>query len=269
MTGNREYYSVLGIEEDAPGEKVKEAYRRLAFQYHPDKNPGDAHAVERMKEINEAYAVLSDQGKRQSYDRMRSRYGSSSAYDQFRQTYSERDIFRGSDIGQIFEEMARSFGGRGFDEVFRSFYGQGYRTFEFQRPGVFGKFIIFGSSRAGAHGPENLGSGPSSGVLGRIAGYLLKKALGVENAAGQGKDVHETIALDASQALYGGKMEYSAGLGGRKVLITVPAGIKEGQSIRLKGMGSPARDGDRPGDLYLRVEIRRPLLDRVRQFLKV
>ena len=269
MNHNTDYYEVLGIDEGAPGDKVKEAYRKLAFQYHPDRNPGDAPAMEKMKEINEAYAVLSDAGKRQSYDRVRGQYGSSSAYDQFRQTYSERDIFRGSDINQIFEEMARSFGFRGVDEVFRGFYGQGYQSFEFRRPGVFGKFIIFGAPRGARQRPEVAGSAASTGVLGRIAGYLLKRALGATGNAEHGADLYKTIRLDADHALNGGKMPYSDKMRGRELIISVPAGIKEGQRIRLKGMGDPARMGGSPGDLYLTVEVRRSLLERARRFLGV
>ena len=138
MNNHRDYYQVLGVNRDATPQTIKEAYRRLAFQYHPDQNRENLSAVERMKEINEAYAVLSDPKKRKDYDTYHEQYGTH-GYDRFKQTYSEQDIFRGSDINQIFEEMARAFGFRGFDEVFRESYGQGYRTFEFRRPGVFGR----------------------------------------------------------------------------------------------------------------------------------
>ena len=103
----KEYYEILGVTRDASFQSIKEAYRRLAFEYHPDRNPGNAWAVERMKEINEAYAVLSDDDKRGRYDRLRQEYGSS-AHDRFRRDYSDNDIFRGSDINQVFEEMARA-----------------------------------------------------------------------------------------------------------------------------------------------------------------
>jgi len=91
----KDYYEVLEIDGQATDRQIKEAYRRLAFQYHPDRNSGDPGAVERMKGINEAYAVLSDPAKRQRYDSLRQSYGNS-AYDRFREGYSEKDIFRGS-----------------------------------------------------------------------------------------------------------------------------------------------------------------------------
>ena len=145
----KDYYEMLGVAREATFQSVKEAYRRLAFEYHPDRNPGNGAAVERMKEINEAYAVLSDADKRRRYDRLRQEYGPS-AHDRFRRDFSDNDIFRGSDINQVFEEMARAFGFRGFEEIFSKAYGQGYRTFEFRRPGVFGKVIIFGSGQEAA-----------------------------------------------------------------------------------------------------------------------
>ena len=267
MNGRKDYYETLGVDPGAEGDQIKDAYRKLAFQYHPDRNPGNAAAVERMKEINEAYAVLSDAGKRRNYDFMRSQYGSSSAHDQFRQTYSERDIFRNSDINQIFEEMAKSFGFRGFDEIFRGVYGkEGYRTFEYRRPGVFGKFIIFGSPM-GRTRPHEI-PGPATGILGKVAGYLLKKAFGTADGQEDGKDLDDVIVIEPAQALYGGKMKYTDRRRGKELLITVPAGIKEHQKIRLKGMGAPGKDGGLPGDLYLKVEIKKPLLSKIRDLLK-
>jgi DnaJ-class molecular chaperone len=268
MNHNKDYYEILGIDADASVEKIKESYRRLAFEYHPDRNNGDAGAVEKMKELNEAYAVLSDSEKRATYDRVKQTYGANSAYDHFRQTYSEQDIFRGSDINKVFEEMARAFGFRGFEEVFRGAYGQGYRTFEFRRPGVFGKFIIFGSPFGVSRTPE-VGSQPMAGsLLGKAAGYLLKKAFGLETNR-NGKDMYDVINLDPAQAVNGGKVKYVDSKRGKEFIITVPSEVRDGQKIRLKGMGGPAKNGGIPGDLYLSVAVRKPLLEKVRSFLKI
>src|SRR5208283_3830539 len=98
----KDYYKDLGVLENSSTEEIKKAYRNLAFRFHPDRNPGKE---EMMKVINEAYAVLSDTAKRREYDALRQTYGWF-ARDQFRQTHSERDIFRESDIGQIFEEFS-------------------------------------------------------------------------------------------------------------------------------------------------------------------
>jgi len=264
-----DYYQVLGVDRNAPPHMIKEAYRRLAFQYHPDRNKGNPSALERMKEINEAYAVLSDPRKRRDYDRLQEQYGPY-GYDRFKQSYSEQDIFRGSDIHQIFEEMARAFGLRNFDEVFREAYGQGYRTFEFQRPGAWGRgFIFFGPAyRRGD--PSKSPTSPEilPGYLSKFIQYLLKKRLGIRESK-RGKDWEDVIFLTPLQAKEGGKGRYIHRRRSKGLIVTIPPEIKEGQKIRLKGMGAEGKDGGEPGDLYLKVRIRKPLLQKVRELLKI
>ena len=99
-----DYYRTLGIQPTASAKEIKNAYRELALKYHPDRNQDNPEAVNRMKAVNEAYAVLSNPQKRQEYDAIRTRFGSA-AHDQFRKTYSEQDIFAGSDIFRVFEEL--------------------------------------------------------------------------------------------------------------------------------------------------------------------
>jgi curved DNA-binding protein CbpA len=265
----KDYYEVLGADRNATQQNIKEAYRKLAFQYHPDRNKGNPAAIEKMKEINEAYAVLSNPRKRRDYDTLRQQYGPS-GYDRFKQSYSEEDIFRGSDINQIFEEMARGFGFRGFEEVFRESYGPGYRTFEFRRPGVFGRgFVFFGTGyRRGDQGEIPASSEMFPGYLGKLTRYLLKKMLGVEGVE-RGKDWHDVITLDPQQAQEGGKVNYFHRRRSKELAITIPTGVKEGQEIRLKGMGGEGEGGRGPGDLYLEVRIRKPLLEKFREFLKI
>ncbi len=261
----KDYYEVLEISVEATDRQIKEAYRRLAFQYHPDRNAGDPGAVERMKSINEAYAVLSDPAKRQRYDSLRQSCGGS-AYDRFREGYSENDIFRGSDIDQIFEEISRSFGFRGFEDIFKEVYGTGYRTFEFRNGGVFGKGFVFtgrmgdGGFRPGAK------QGIGSRIVGKLAGYALKKMTGI--GADDGGDRYDSLRLSPEQAKNGGKVPYTDKGSSRSILITVPSGVSHGQTIRLKGLGSQGGPFTAPGDLYLQVEIARPFLQTVRNLLK-
>jgi curved DNA-binding protein len=267
----RDYYEILGLDKNADPHKIKEAYRKLAFQYHPDRNKGNSVALERMKEINEAYAVLSDPEKRQKYDAMSHEYGSS-AYDRFRQTYSDQDIFRGSDINQVFEEMTRMFGFRNSEEVFRDFYGQGVQSFEFRRPGVFGRVIFFGPGfrRAQRRVSPPEGSPLSrlpTGIFGRLLGYVLKRVWGIERYQ-KGRDWHEAVTLTPLQAMQGGKMRYLHRRKARELAVTVPPGIRDGQHLRLKGMGEEGKGGGEPGNLYLKVQIKKPLLHKIRDLLK-
>jgi curved DNA-binding protein len=260
---SRDYYEALGIERSADTRIIKEAYRKLAFQYHPDRNTGDHAALERMKGINEAYAVLSDPEKRRRYDQLSEQYGSG-GYDRFRQSYSDQDIFRGSDINQIFQEMARTFGFRNFDEIFRESSGKGYRTFSVHRPGFFGRFVVFGQAR-GAAGDQAVAPGVSwpQRLLGGLTGYFVGKVLS-KVAGAATRDRHGPIVLDAREARDGARVQYLDEKTRRVVSISVPAGIRHGQKIRLRGMGKRGWRGDQPGDLYLEVRIRKPLLDRIR-----
>jgi DnaJ-class molecular chaperone len=268
MANQKDYYQILEVEKEASPQKIKEAYRKLAFQYHPDRNKGNPSAVEKMKEINEAYAVLSEPKKRRDYDTFHEQYGPY-GYNRFKQRYSEEDIFRGSDIHQIFEEMARAFGFRGFEEVFRESYGQGYHTFEFQRPGVSGRgFVFFGPGfgrirQKGIPVPTEI----FPRTLGRIIQYLLKKTFGMGEPH-RGKDLGDVIYLDFRQALDGAKGKYFHRKRSKELIITIPPGMKQGQKIRLKGMGAPGKDGGEPGDLYLKVKIKRPLWEKIRERFK-
>ncbi len=269
MKNQKDYYQILDVVQAASPQKIKEAYRRLAFQYHPDKNRGNPSAAEKMKEVNEAYAVLSDPRKRRDYDTFHEQFGPY-GYDRFKQRYTEQDIFRGSDINQIFEEMARTFGFRSFEEVFRESYGQGSQTFEFRRPGVSGReFIFFGSGLGRSRQQGTRFSSPTlPGYLGQFIQYLLKKTLQIREPQ-RGKDLEDVIYLDLEQAHEGAKGKYPHRKRKKELLVSIPPGMKEGQKIRLKGMGTPGRDGGDPGDLYLKVKIKKPLLEKVRELLGI
>jgi len=112
MADKRDYYEVLGVQRNAAKDEIKDAYRKLAMQYHPDRNKAP-DAEEKFKEISEAYAVLSDDKKRQQYDML--------GHAGFDQRYSQEDIFRGADFNSIFRDL-----GFGFADILRQFFGGGF-----------------------------------------------------------------------------------------------------------------------------------------------
>ncbi len=258
-----DYYQILGVDQKANAKEIKNAYRKLAFEYHPDRNNKNPEAAEKMKSVNEAYAVLSDATKRREYDTLRQQFGSS-AYSQFRQNYSEQDIFSGSDINQILEQMARAFGLRGFDEIFREFYGQGYRKYEFRKPGFFANSYIFTGPRQ--NGKTNRSGSALPSGLGKLTRFLLKQFSGLEFPE-DGADIHDTIWLNPELALQGGPFAYYLRKKDKKLVIKIPPGTKPNQQIRLTGMGEDGKGGGQPGNLYLKVRIRKPLLQQVTDFI--
>ncbi len=253
-----DYYQILGVSSDATSQQIKTAFRDLAFKFHPD-HCQDADCADKMKSINEAYAVLSNPKKRQDYDAMRKQYGNG-AYQQFRTNYTDQDIFKGSDIQQIFEEMTRAFGLRGFDEIFRDFYGQGYQTFEFKKPGVFVKGFVFTGEFQGMPGLKlfRLKEG-----LEKATRYLFGKPQSSGQIERRGDDMLDDIQLDENLVKTGGPYAYFHRKQSKKLVVKIPAGILSGQKIRLAGMGSPGMNGGMPGDLFLRVNITRRLTDRI------
>jgi curved DNA-binding protein CbpA len=278
----KDYYKVLGVNEDASFEEIKKTYRKLAFQYHPDKNPGKE---EMMKEINEAYAVLSDERKRREYDSYRQSYGFF-ARDKFRQTYTDQDIFKDSDINQVFAELSTAFGFNRPEDIFSrsTFYGNQFRTFQFKGPGFTGKgFFFFGpmsktyqdmlrasryqTSKAPAYRPSLFSRILLKGMQ-AFQNHMAKK-YGLELPE-RGKDIEDEITIPSEVASAGGKVRYHYAKpdNPRDLMIKIPPGIREGQKIKLKCMGKDGRHGGESGDLYLKVKVHTPLLKKIREFFR-
>ena len=273
----KDYYQILGIDKGASQKEVRQAYRKLAFQYHPDKNRDNPAASEKMKEINEAYAVLSNPVKRREYDSSRERYGDL-AYDHFRQTHSSEDIFRGSDINQIFDEFARMYGFRSADDILGQFYGSGYRTFEFRRPGLFGRGFVFYQApgqqywarEQSSYGTQKqIPQVPFSGILGALIKRFLQKGLGIQFPE-RGEDWRDVITLSPEQVNNVNEVEYIQKKYDKpkKLIVKIPSGIKSGQRIRLRGMGAPGKNGGESGDMYLEIRIKVPLLKKIKSLFK-
>jgi DnaJ-class molecular chaperone len=255
-----DYYQVLGLEQNATDQQIKEAFRKLAFKYHPDRNRENDATVEKMKLVNEAYAVLSNPAKKSEYDTLKSQFGSS-AYSHFRNNYSEQDIFSGSDINHIFEEMASAFGLRGSNEIFKEFYGRGFQQFEFKNSRGFARGFVFGNQSNTAGQPR--APFPPGGNLGKISRLLLQKISGVEFPE-DGADVEDQLYLAPEQALQGGPYAYYLRNKSKKLVVKIPPGVRPGQRIRLAGMGKDGKGGGKPGDLYLKVHIRKPLMKAIK-----
>jgi len=255
-----DYYQVLGVDQNATGQQIKETYRKLAFKYHPDRNKENPVAVEKMKKVNEAYAVLSNPAKKREYDTLKNQFGAS-AYTHFRNNYSEQDIFSGSDINHIFEEMAKAFGLRGSNEIFKEFYGRGYRQFEFKNSRGFARGNVFGNpSKAGGQGGTPF---PIGGNPGKVIRFLLGKISGVQFPE-DGADVDEHLYLTPEQALQGGPYAYYLRSQSKKLVVKIPSGVRPGQRIRLAGQGKEGRGGGQPGDLFLKVHVRKPLMKSIK-----
>jgi curved DNA-binding protein len=223
----RDYYEVLGVKKSATEEEIKKAYRKLAMKHHPDRNPGNKQAEERFKEINEAYAVLSDKGKRQQYDQ----FGPSG----FSQRYSQEDIFRGFDINDLFKDLGFS-----TNDVFSRIFGGGGRGAKVR----YGNLDdLFGQRGGPAYDYGDMFSGGASQAEGPMAE--------------KGQDIHSELNLTFQEAAFGGekKVRYSKGGKVEEIMVKIPPGIESGKKLRLAGKGMDGAGGRPPGDLYLKVNI--------------
>jgi curved DNA-binding protein len=260
----KEYYAILGLPEDCSEADIKRAFRKLAFKYHPDTNPGNEKEAEaRFKEINEAYGVLGDSAKRQQYDTARKspfagtyRGAGSPGFG-----YSQQDIFNGIFANRaMYEEMNRMFARAGlrFDpdflnRVYFSGRGMGFRFFT----GPGGAYGSSPSSSTPARKPNWL-----ERLLGRMVTgffrFIVKSLIGLQSPyiPGANLDYHADIDITHAEAESGTEKPLAFRRNGqvKNLMVKVPAGIRSGNKIRLKGMGMAA--GNKTGDLYLHVRIK-------------
>jgi curved DNA-binding protein len=277
-----DYYAVLGLEKNAGADQIKKAYRKLALKYHPDKNPDDKKAEERFKEISEAYAVLSDPEKKQQYDQ----YGDAA----FHQRFSQEDIFRNADFGDIFREFG--FGGGG-DDIFSQMFGgrgghQGCGGHQRPRPRKgqdylmritipFRQAILGGERRVdldrngqneqlqvripvGVEPGQKLrisGKGAVSPNGGPNGDLILEVNITRDNRfRREGKDLFTTVKIPFTGACLGTTVTVETLEESKR--IKVKPGTQSGSKIRLKGFGVPARAGKANGDLYAVIDIEVP-----------
>ncbi|MEU8111572.1 molecular chaperone DnaJ [Micromonospora sp. NPDC048947] len=273
----KDFYAVLGVDKAASADDIKKAYRKVARESHPDHNPGDPKAEERFKAASEAYNVLSDSGRRREYDEMRSLFGSGA----FRRNargggqpggvpFDVSDMFGGGGGGD------RRFGGAGFQDLFSSIFSGGQAGGQAAPRGpARGRDVEtevaldFGDAVRGVTLPLTLrapgvcdtchGNGAKPGTQPRTcpvchgAGVTTRDqgsfsfSEPCRNCQGVGTVVEE-------------KCPECHGSGGvtktRTMNVRFPAGVADGQRIRLAGRGEPGERGGPAGDLFVHVKVR-------------
>ncbi|HIP70314.1 MAG TPA: J domain-containing protein [Anaerolineae bacterium] len=225
----KDYYQILGVSKTADEKEIKKAYRKLARQYHPDVNPGDAATEAKFKDINEAYEVLSDPENRKMYDKFGSQWkqyqraGGGSGDDFWQQWQAQQGARPGGYTSRTvspeeFEQMFGGRGGSGFSSFFESLFGgQGRRA----GSGGF-DFTDFTSGQQRQARPQ------------------------------RGRDIEQPVQITLEEAFHGTsrQMQWEDG---RTITAKIPRGAKTGTRVRLKGKGGSA-PGGQAGDLYLKVE---------------
>ncbi len=220
----KDYYKILGVNRDASETEIKQAYRKLARQYHPDVNPGDKQAETRFKDINEAYQVLSDKEKRGKYDH----------FGQDWQHYQQSGGPPPGAGGMHWNVYTSGAGGSSaFSDFFEALFG-----------GVGGGGARFrsmgGMGGMGGFDPAG-GFGPGTGGMGGIPR----------------QDVEQPIDVTLEEAFAGTqrKLQLTSGGSTRTITIKIPVGVDTGTRVRVAGEGNPIAGSNRRGDLFLIVNL--------------
>lgn len=269
MADKKDYYEVLGVGKDAGAEDIKKAYRKLAMKHHPDKNAGDKNAEERFKEVAEAYDVLSDPSKRQTYDRFG--HAGLSAVGAGYGGFAHFDM----------DEALRTFSGVFGDSIFESFFGDVFG----RRRGTSGArgsdlrydlTITFEEAAFGTKKDVTLpktdlcegcgGSGSAPGTQRRVCPQC--------GGSGQMRSVQGFFSIQRTcnycqgmGSIISHPCPVCAGAGRvrkrKTISITIPGGIEHGDTLRVQGEGEAGERGGPPGNLYVVLEVEpHPLFDR-------
>ena len=265
----RDYYEVLGVDKNASADEIKKAYRKSAMKYHPDRNPGDKEAEEKFKELGEAYEVLSDADKK-------------ARYDQF--GFAGVDPNYGGGAGGYGGGFG-GFGGFDFGDIFGDFFGGGGRRQNAQTAPRRGENVgarleltfeeaAFGTEKeVAAQRIENCavcnGSGSADGVIEtcsqcrgtgqirtvqNIMGMQMQSTTTCPQCSGRGKIVKTPCNTCRGK----GKVRRT-----QKIKVKVPAGVDDGQTVRLRGEGSVGANGGPNGDLMVDIYIKQhPIFER-------
>jgi DnaJ-class molecular chaperone len=240
----KDYYQLLGINKGASKEEIKRAFRKMARKYHPDVNPDEPKSGEKFKEINEAYSILSDDKKREMYDKFGVVEGDTSTYNNWGGAPGGSRVYQSPDGTTYYYSTSNSPGGFDFSDIFSNFGGsrgnggsRGVSGFDFFNDlgDIFDVFSNKGtSSRVKTN---NFGTRPI-----------------------EGDDLRYDMEIDFMDAFNGGEKRITykdPTTGQMKTLkVKIPKGIKDQQKLRLKGKGMPGVNGGPSGDLYINVNIR-------------
>ena len=258
----KDYYDVLGVSKGSSKEEIKKSYKKLALKFHPDKNK-EAGAEDKFKEISEAYAVLSDDQKKAQYDQF--------GHDGFHGKYSQEDIFRGFNFEDAFRDLG--VGGSIFEAIFGGGFGGGRKSRA--RRGDDLSFNLEISFEEAAKGVNKKISLKKFEVCSACSGSGAEKSemnsCSDCNGSGQVQQTKQTLFGVFSQVGVCSKCQGfgetpkheckscdGAGRTDTKKMITtkIPAGISDGQTIRVAGEGEAGMKGGSYGDLYINVHVR-------------
>ncbi|MCI8387243.1 MAG: molecular chaperone DnaJ [Clostridiales bacterium] len=270
MADKRDYYEVLGVDKGADESAIKKAYRVLAKKYHPDMNPGDKEAEQKFKEVNEAYAVLSDPDKKAKYDQ----YGHAAFDPESGFGGGGFGGFQGFDGSDIFGDIFSSFfGGGGGGSATRNGPMRGNDIL--QRITISFEEAAFGCKKEVSYGkvekcPECSGSGAQKGTTAETCSTC--------HGTGQVKSTKRTPlgmfqttspceACGGTGKIIKNPCSYCRGKGfvknTKKLEVTIPAGIDDGQKVAIRGQGDSGRNGGSSGDLIIAVNVRpHPIFER-------
>lgn len=261
----KDYYKILGVNENATQEEIKQAYKKLAMRYHPDKNPGDKQAEEKFKEINEAYSVLSDPEKRKQYDQLRKFGVGAGAGFNYEDIFSNFKTGFGDKFG-----FADSF----LEDLLNQFFDRGEFFRRSRRGVVKGDDINIDVEipfLTSIHGGEIYVDVPKKEICDVCGGTGAKPGAKVYTCpvcggSGTISDIKGVFAFSKPcPRCYGrGKIisEICYNCNGtgqvhkvKKIKIKIPAGVDSGTMLRIKGEGEPGINGGPNGDLYVHVKV--------------
>lgn len=297
----RDYYKILGVERTADSQEIKRAYRKLAKEYHPDRNPGNTKAEDRFKEINEAYEVLSDPAKRQRFDQL------GESYTQWQQRGAPGGGFR-------WDDWISTSGGQGGVEDFNDIFGGSFSDF-FQQ--IFGGMGNIRNPRSGRTARSNpvRPTGYEQAVTislheafhgttrtyetngkrlevkippGARTNLKVRAADALSTGSGmrqdlilvitvaedprferKGDDIYTTVSVDMLTAILGGEVSVPSMTG--NLVLKIPEGTQPDQLFRMGGCGMPKlKEPGQFGNLYARIKVRLPrkLTDSQREIFK-